>query len=72
MNTNRVAVERAISLAGGQTALARKIGVTPQAVQGWHSAGRIPLNRVLDVERATGIPRTEIMPEIFSSQPPLP
>lgn len=40
--------------------LAAAIGVTPQAVSQWR---RIPLSRVVDVEKATGIPRWRLRPD---------
>lgn len=42
--------------------LARKLGITHGAVCQW---GEVPANRVLDVERLTGIPRHEIRPDLY-------
>lgn len=53
---------RAIEEAGGGHMLAGLIKVTPQAVSGWK---RVPSLRVLDVERATGVPRHELRPDLY-------
>lgn len=57
-------VARAVAIAGGQRALARKVGVQPQSVQFWLSAGRPPLERMLDVEAVTGVPWQELRPDL--------
>lgn len=61
------AIKRAVNHAGGQSALARTLGVTPQAVQRWCSEGRVPACRVLDVERAVekSVTRNELRPDIY-------
>lgn len=49
--------------AGGPAALAKKLGdVSPQAVSQWK---KVPAERVLDVERITGISRHELRPDVF-------
>lgn len=52
--------------AGGPAALAKAMGgvMTPQAVSQWK---KIPAERVLDVERITGISRHELRPDVFGS-----
>ena len=57
------ALEKAKKLAGGNSGLSTAIGgVTPQAISQWV---RVPVGRVLDVERITGIPRHELRPDIY-------
>lgn len=61
------AIERAIEIAGGPTALARSIGgLTSQAVSQWK---KCPPDRALDVERITGVSRHELCPEVFGPAP---
>lgn len=61
------ALEQALELSGGPSALARAIGgITPQAVSQW---GKVPPDRVLDVERVTGVSRHELRPDIFGPAP---
>ncbi len=56
-------LERAVEVAGGVSSLARVIGVSQPAVSGWK---RVPPERVLAVEAATGIPRTELRPDLYA------
>ena len=59
------AIEKAVRLAGNQSALARKVKVTPQAVQQWVDNGRVSHKKVIAVELATGVPRHELRPELY-------
>jgi len=52
----------AIERAGSMSKLARKLGITRQSVRGWRE---IPVMRVAEVERITGIPRAELRPDVF-------
>lgn len=54
--------ERAVEAVGGVTRMAEAIGVTRSAVSQWP---RVPVERVLDVERISGIPRHELRPDIY-------
>lgn len=58
---------RAAAAAGGQSALARSLGCTPQAVQRMCATGRIPAERVLQIESATNglITRHELRPDLY-------
>jgi DNA-binding transcriptional regulator YdaS (Cro superfamily) len=59
------AISRAAFIAGGQSALARSIGCTPQAVQVWCSSGRVPAERVLVIEKLTKVSRHELRPDLY-------
>ena len=63
---SKSALERAIELAGGQTALAKAIGVTTQAVSQWIE---VPPLRVLQVERASGVSRSDLRPDLYPAEP---
>lgn len=67
MNTS---INRACAVVGSQAELARRVGVTVQAVNKWCRKGRVPAERVLAVEVATGgeVARHEMRPDIY---PPL-
>ena len=55
--------EQAKQKLGGPSALALALGnITPQAVGQWR---KIPVERVNDVARVTGIPREKLRPDIF-------
>lgn len=61
------ALEKALEAAGGVTALADKLTaagtkITKSAVSQWD---RCPVERVLAVEAATGVPRYELRPDIY-------
>ncbi len=58
-------LEQAIRDAGGVGALARKIGISQPSVSNW---SRVPAERILSVEAATGIHRTVLRPDLYSPQ----
>jgi DNA-binding transcriptional regulator YdaS (Cro superfamily) len=47
---------------GGMARLAGELGIARQAIYQWTI---IPVDRVKDIERITGIPRRELRPDIF-------
>lgn len=49
-----------------QSELAKAIGVSPQAIHGWKLKGRVPAERVVQVEKATGIDRKIIRPDLYA------
>lgn len=61
----QTAIQKAVALAGGQSALARSLMVTPQAVQKMCASGRVPAERVLDIEKLTGVSRSELRPDLY-------
>lgn len=62
------AAEKAANAVGGQSALARTLGCTPQAVQRMCATGRIPAERVLQIEKASGIPRHDLRPDLYPAK----
>ena len=57
------ALDAARKAAGGNVGIARALGgITPQAISQWR---RVPAERVLDVERITGIPRSNLRPDLY-------
>ena len=60
------ALRQAVELAGGQSALARKIGVKQANVWDWLNRAKIaPANKIVAIERATGVSREKLRPDIF-------
>lgn len=57
--------DRLFESAGGATALAERLGIRQSVVSNWKARGRIPAERVVEVETATGIPREELRPDLF-------
>lgn len=58
----KTALQRAIEIAGNQSALARLLKIRPQAVSKWK---RVPTERAYDVQKITGIPCHELRPDKF-------
>ncbi|MGL5934660.1 MAG: transcriptional regulator [Cetobacterium sp.] len=66
LRTNRdPALADAIGALGLQ-GLADTLGITVQAVSQWT---RVPIERCLDVERATGVSRYRLRPDIYGCEP---
>jgi TorA maturation chaperone TorD len=55
-------LSEAIRAAGGVGALAQKIGISQPSVSNWY---RVPSERVLSVEEATGVSRSVLRPDLF-------
>lgn len=67
------ALRRAVEIAGGQAALARKIGKTQAHVWNWlNRDGRVPAEVVLSVERAVDgrVTRHELRPDLYPQSEP--
>jgi TorA maturation chaperone TorD len=56
-------LDRAIAAAGGVGGLARKIGISQPSLSNWN---RVPAQRVIAVEAATGISRNDLRPDLYS------
>jgi len=59
-------LDEAIRVAGGVGALARKIGISQPSVSNW---ARVPAERVLSVETATGVNRAVLRPDLYAEHP---
>jgi len=57
---------QALEAAGGVSNLAKRLGIAQPSVTGW---ARVPAERVLSVEAATGIPREALRPDLFPTEP---
>ena len=55
-------LDRAIDAVGGVAELARKINISQPSVSNW---SKVPAQRVVAVEAATGIPRAELRPDLY-------
>ena len=56
-------LEEAIRVAGGVGALAKKLGISQPSVSNW---SRVPAERVLSVEAATGVSRAALRPDLYA------
>lgn len=61
------AMKRACDIAGGQSALAKKLGVRQSHVWHWvhRSKNGVPAEFAPAVEKITGVPRHELRPDVF-------
>lgn len=64
-------IQKAVRLATSQSALARMLGITPQAVQKWEEQGYVPADRCRAVEAALNgeVTRYELNPDTFGPAP---
>lgn len=56
-------VEEAAKSVGSASELARRLGISPQALHQWK---QVPPERVVDIERITGIPRSRLRSDLFA------
>lgn len=60
------ALDRAIQKAGGVGKLAEALDITGPAISQWD---RVPANRVIDIERITGVSRRDLRPDLYPPEP---
>ena len=60
-------LDRAIEAAGGVAQLARKIGIAQPSVSNWN---KVPAQRVIAVEAATGVSRKFLRPDLYGEFSP--
>lgn len=60
-----LALREAITIAGGMRALGRSLNLSHQAIQRWP---RAPAERVITIERITGIPRQTLRPDLYPDE----
>jgi DNA-binding transcriptional regulator YdaS (Cro superfamily) len=68
MEETKQSLQKAVDVVNGQTALAKLIGggVTQAHVWNWLNRDkRVPIDRVLAIEKITGVPRYELRPDIY-------
>lgn len=59
-------LRRAAKRAGGFPKLADALGITRHALYQWDE---IPANRVIAVEKASGVPRQQLRPDLYANMP---
>lgn len=64
-------IEKAVRLAGSQTALGELVGLSPQAVQKWVAQGFVPGERCRSIESLFDgeVTRYELNPGVFGEAP---
>lgn len=63
-------IKQAIAAIGTGKALAQRLGLSPMAVSGWVKRDKIPAERVLEIERITGVSRHELRPDLYPTEAP--
>jgi len=66
-NDQKTTIEEAVAAVDGPSEMARRCGVTPQAVCRWLRRGKAPSDRCLAIEAATGglYTRYVLRPDVF-------
>lgn len=65
----KAALEEAVHIAGGQTALGEKIGKSQAHISQWLRRGRCPAEVVRAIEEATGVSRHRLREDVFGPEP---
>ncbi|HEX5464420.1 MAG TPA: helix-turn-helix domain-containing protein [Burkholderiales bacterium] len=63
-------IQEAIEIVGSQKALADLLGVSQPAVCKWLHGARVPAEQVLRIEKATGVSRHDLRPDIYPRSTP--
>lgn len=65
------ALDRAIEIVGGVSALADALGVRQSAVSNWKARGQVPAERCIAIENATegAVSRYWLRPDVFGGAP---
>jgi TorA maturation chaperone TorD len=61
-------LNEAIRAAGGVSELARRIGISQPSISNWN---RVPAERVVEVEAATGVERVVLRPDLYDKGKPV-
>ena len=67
---NTTPIQQAVKVAGSQSALAKAVNAAPQFVSQWVTGRRpVPPKFALTIEKATGVSRHELRPDVFGPAP---
>lgn len=69
MDDNQTPIEAAIRTAGTQKVFADALKISSASVSEWKSRGRVPAERVLEIERLFGVSRHDLRPDVFGPAP---
>ena len=58
-------IDDAIRVAGGVEGLGDRLGCAHSSVVRWRQRGRVPADRVVAIEVATGVPRHRLRPDLY-------
>jgi len=63
-------IREALEKGGGIGAVSKALGLTDEAVRLWRSRGKVPAERVVELERLTGVPREQLRPDLYRGAEP--
>ena len=63
------AVDEAVRRLGSRNAVAKRLGITSQAIAQWHPKRGPKVEHVPALEEMSGVPRYEIRPDIYERPP---
>ncbi|ASL01788.1 transcriptional regulator [Xanthomonas citri] len=66
---NSTPLHKAIQAAGSQQRLAEQLGIRSASISEWKVRGRVPAERVVAIERETGVSRHDLRPDVFGPAP---
>lgn len=66
---NKTGIQLAVAAAGSQSELARRLKVRQGQVWKWLQSGQIPAPHVIPAEKATGVSRHVLRPDVFGPAP---
>lgn len=62
-------LQQAIRAAGSQQKLADQLGIRSASISEWKLRDKVPAERVLAIEAATGVSRHDLRPDVFGPPP---
>jgi len=60
-------IAEALEKGGGVAAVAKALKMSTEGVRLWRARGRVPADRIVELERITGVPRERLRPDLFDS-----
>lgn len=66
--TTQPALQKAIATLGGQVKLADAIQTSQQNISNWLRTGKVAPDKVILIEKVTGVSRHELRPDIYPSE----
>ena len=67
-NSTITALDEAINFAGGQNKLGALIFTKQQTISWWRNKGKVPADKAIAIERATGVDKARLRPDLFDPQ----
>jgi DNA-binding transcriptional regulator YdaS (Cro superfamily) len=61
------ALQDVLTVAGGQKALATRLGIRQQSVSEWVARGMVPIERAAQIERLYRVTRRRLRPDVFGA-----